>query len=84
MIYHSILGITSFYSAKLCGCLDAAISGVITQRAAASDFKDAAKLRFGHSVEAFDLFIETSFLHIITLLSKFSIIFSFSGIPGPK
>ena len=42
------------------------------ERASAIDFKDTAYQRFGHSDVAFDLFIETLFLHLITLLSSFS------------
>ena len=38
------------------------------ERASALDFKDAATLRFGHSNIVFDLLLETSFSHLITLL----------------
>ena len=38
----------------------------------ASDFKDTAAPRFGHSDVVFDLFIETRFFsHLIALLSNF-------------
>ena len=41
------------------------------ERASVLDFKDAATLRFGHRDVVFDLFTETHFLHLITLLSNF-------------
>ena len=54
-------------------------------RASALEYKDAAASRFSHSDVVFDLFIETCFFfHLITLLSNFSIFFSFLGITGPK
>ena len=50
---------------------------------AALDFKDAAIPRSGNSDVVFDLFIETSFFHFITLLSNFSNFFSvFLGSQG--
>ena len=52
--------------------------------ASALDFKDAATLRFGHSNIVFDLLLETSFSHLITLLFNFQIFFSFLGITGPN
>ena len=45
------------------------------EKASALGFKDTATLRFGHSDVVFDLFIETRFLHLITLLSNFSQLF---------
>ena len=41
------------------------------ERGSNLDFKDAAIPRFGHSDVVFDLFIEASFSHLITLLSNF-------------
>ena len=52
--------------------------------ASAPNLKNAATPRFGHSDVVFDLFIETCILHLITLLSKFSIHFNFPGIAGPN
>ena len=40
--------------------------------ASALDFKNAATRRFGHSDVVCDLFIETSFSHLISLLFNFS------------
>ena len=41
------------------------------ERTSALDFKDAATLKFGHSNIVFDLLLETSFSHLITLLFNF-------------
>ena len=42
------------------------------ERASSLDFKDADTPRFGQSNIVLDLFIETHFSHLITLLSNFS------------
>ena len=45
---------------------------IYPERASVLDFKDATIPRFGHSNVVFDLFIETRFSHLITLLFNFS------------
>ena len=50
------------------------------ERVSASDFKDTAAPRFGHSDVVFDLLIETRCFHLIALLSNFSFFLFFSQV----